>query len=125
MEDEYMSVSKVIDASGANSTAVLRAVDELIKMGILEEKREETFPRRRLVRLTDKGKIIRERLREIDKLINMPENINIVRKYLAIDENRNIVAEGNSWEEVEEIMKKKGYKRGQYDILTVVEQEKS
>nr|WP_225968742.1 hypothetical protein [Sulfolobus islandicus] len=33
----------------------------------------------------------------------------------------NIVAEGNSWEEVEEIMKKKGYKRGQYDILTVVE----
>ena len=46
------------------------------------------------------------------------------RKYLAIDENRNIVAEGNSWEEVEEIMEKKGYKRSQYDILTVVKQEK-
>ncbi|MFP3295905.1 MAG: hypothetical protein RXN81_07265 [Caldisphaera sp.] len=44
---------------------------------------------------------------------------------MAIDENRNIVAEGNSWEEVEEIMEKKGYKRSQYDILTVVEQEKS
>ena len=55
----------------------------------------------------------------------MPETIRIVRKYYAIDENRNIVAEGNSWEEVEEIMKKKGYKRSQYDILTVVEAEKS
>ncbi|QGA54558.1 hypothetical protein GFS03_08230 [Sulfolobus sp. E5-1-F] len=51
----------------------------------------------------------------------MSENIKLVRKYLAIDENRNIVAEGNSWEEVEEIMKKKGYKRSQYDILIVVE----
>ncbi|WP_390533004.1 hypothetical protein [Sulfurisphaera ohwakuensis] len=47
----------------------------------------------------------------------------VIRKYYAIDENRNIVAEGNSWEEVEEIMKKKGYKRSQYDILTVVEAE--
>ncbi|WP_337702249.1 hypothetical protein [Stygiolobus sp. CP8521M] len=55
----------------------------------------------------------------------MPETIRIVRKYYAIDENRDIVAEGNSWEEVEEIMKKKGYKRSQYDILTVVEAEKS
>jgi len=55
----------------------------------------------------------------------MPETIRIVRKYYAIDENRNIVAEGNSWEEVEEIMKKKEYKRSQYDILTVVEAEKS
>ncbi|ADX82750.1 hypothetical protein [Saccharolobus islandicus] len=55
----------------------------------------------------------------------MPETIRIVRKYYAIDENRNIVAEGNSWEEVEEIMKKKGYKRSQYDILTVVEAEKN
>jgi hypothetical protein len=55
----------------------------------------------------------------------MSENIKLVRKYLAIDENRNIVAEGNSWEEVEEIMEKKGYKRSHYDILTVVKQEKS
>ncbi|MEJ2775075.1 hypothetical protein WIW90_02400 [Sulfolobaceae archaeon RB850M] len=55
----------------------------------------------------------------------MSENIKLVRKYLAIDENRNIVAEGNSWEEVGEIMEKKGYKRSQHDILTVVKQEKS
>jgi hypothetical protein len=47
----------------------------------------------------------------------MPEAIRIVRKYYAIDENRNIVAEGNSWEEVEEIMKKKGYKRSQLKRL--------
>ena len=70
MEDEYMPVSKVIELSGANSTAVLRAVDELIRIGILEEKREDTFPRRRLVRLTDKGKIIRGKLREIYELID-------------------------------------------------------
>ncbi|BDC17884.1 hypothetical protein [Acidianus sp. HS-5] len=55
----------------------------------------------------------------------MSRNIKIIRKYLAIDENRNIVAEGNSWEEIEEIMAKKGYRRNQYDILTVVKQEKS
>nr|WP_176705376.1 hypothetical protein [Sulfolobus sp. NOB8H2] len=54
----------------------------------------------------------------------MSENIKLIKKYLAIDENRNIIAEGNSWEEVEEIMKKKGYKRSQYDILTLVESEK-
>ncbi|MBB5255292.1 winged helix DNA-binding protein [Sulfurisphaera ohwakuensis] len=70
MEDEYMPVSKIIDLSGANSTAVLRAVDKLIKIGILEEKREETFPRRRLIRLTNKGRIIREKLREIYDLID-------------------------------------------------------
>lgn len=70
LEDEYIPVSKVIDLSKANSTAVLRAIDELIKMGILEEKREETFPRRRLIRLTNKGRIIRDKLREIYELID-------------------------------------------------------
>ena len=54
----------------------------------------------------------------------MTESVKVVRKYLAIDENRNIVAEGNSWEEVEEIITKKGYKRSQYDILIVVKQVK-
>ena len=54
----------------------------------------------------------------------MPETVKIVKRYLAIDENRNIVAEGRSWEEVEEIMAKKGYKRSQYDILIIMEPEK-
>ena len=53
----------------------------------------------------------------------MTNAVKVVRKYYAVDENRNVVAEGDSWEEVEEIMKKKGYKRNQYDILTVVEVE--
>ncbi|MCI4409819.1 MAG: hypothetical protein JHC26_12060 [Thermofilum sp.] len=55
----------------------------------------------------------------------MLETVRVVGKYYAIDGNRNIVAQGNSWEEVEEIMKKKGYKRSQYYILTVVEAGKS
>jgi hypothetical protein len=50
----------------------------------------------------------------------LPETVRVVGKCYAIDENRNIVAWGNSWEEVEGIMKK-GYKRSQYYILTVVE----
>jgi len=55
----------------------------------------------------------------------MSENLKLVRKYLAIDEDRNVVAEGNSWEEVEEVMRRKGYKRSQYDILTVVKRGES
>ena len=54
----------------------------------------------------------------------MPETVKIVKRYLAIDENRRVVAEGRSWEEVEEIMAKKGYKRSQYDILIIMEPEK-
>ncbi|BBG23773.1 hypothetical protein IC006_1067 [Sulfuracidifex tepidarius] len=38
----------------------------------------------------------------------MSDTIKIIRMYLAIDENRNIIAGSNSWEEVGEIMKKKG-----------------
>ena len=55
---------------------------------------------------------------------DMPETVKIVKRYLAIDENRRVVAEGRSWEEVEEIMAKKGYKRSQYDILIIMEPEK-
>ena len=41
--------------------------------------------------------------------------------YYAIDENRNIVAKGSTKEEIDEIMKKKGYEKGTYDIITVID----
>jgi len=38
-------------------------------MGLIQEEFEETFPRRRLISLTEKGKKVAEKLEEIENMI--------------------------------------------------------
>ncbi|WP_338604881.1 winged helix-turn-helix domain-containing protein (plasmid) [Sulfolobus tengchongensis] len=70
LSDEFLTVTQVIELTKANSSAVLKAINELKEMGLIEEEREKEFPRRRFVKLTDRGKIVAQHLKEIDKILN-------------------------------------------------------
>ena len=53
-----------------NNTPLIRALQELEQLGLVVEKREENvIPRRRLIFLTEKGKKVAEKLKEINDII--------------------------------------------------------
>ncbi|QXJ30323.1 winged helix-turn-helix transcriptional regulator [Saccharolobus shibatae] len=60
----------LVEEGGVNNTPLIRALQELEQLGLVTEKREENvIPRRRLIFLTEKGKKVAEKLREINEII--------------------------------------------------------
>jgi len=48
-------------------SAIYNALRKLRDAGLIQEELEETFPRRRLISLTEKGRKVAEKLEEIEK----------------------------------------------------------
>ena len=62
-------VREIIDASGITGDSVIDAIGYLIKKGLIREEREKSFPRRRYLFPTEKGKKIGELLAKIDEIL--------------------------------------------------------
>lgn len=64
-----MAVSEAIRKVGVSQQAVYNALRKLKDAGLIEEKLEEEFPRRRLISLTEKGKRVAEALKKIEEVL--------------------------------------------------------
>ncbi|MEN3026074.1 MAG: MarR family transcriptional regulator [Candidatus Methanosuratincola petrocarbonis] len=62
-------VSEIIRKGGLSQTSLYNALRKLKDAGLIEEKFEEDFPRRRLISLTEKGMKVAEKLEEIERLL--------------------------------------------------------
>lgn len=61
---------EIIDASGITGDSVIDAIDFLIEKGLIREEREKSFPRRRYLFPTEKGKRIGELLEKINEIMD-------------------------------------------------------
>jgi DNA-binding MarR family transcriptional regulator len=70
MKKDGVPAKTIVDEGGVNNTPLLRALQELEQLGLVTEKREENvIPRRRLIFLTEKGRKVAEKLKEINEII--------------------------------------------------------
>jgi len=63
------TVREVISKVRGSVSTILKAINNLVALGFLEEKREEKFPFRRVLRLSPKGEKVARYLIEIYKLL--------------------------------------------------------
>ncbi len=59
-----IELKKQVNCSG---TALYSAIEDLMKLGLIKEEREDAFPRRRILTLTDKGRKIANALAQIEE----------------------------------------------------------
>jgi DNA-binding MarR family transcriptional regulator len=70
LKKDGVPAKTIVDEGGVNNTPLLRALQELEQLGLIIEKREENvIPRRRLIFLTEKGRKVAEKLKEINEII--------------------------------------------------------
>jgi DNA-binding MarR family transcriptional regulator len=69
LDNEGATFRDIYGRTETNPNAVKKAIDELIELGLIYDKREGGFPRRRLIFLTDHGKEVARRLKEIEDII--------------------------------------------------------
>ena len=50
-------------------STLYNAVGKLLKAGLVAEEREEAFPRRRVFKLTEKGRAVAEKLAEVEEIL--------------------------------------------------------
>jgi DNA-binding MarR family transcriptional regulator len=60
-------MSDIIVKAKLSRQAVFNNVRDLLEAGLVTEKREEGFPPRRLISLTEKGRKVAEKLEEIEE----------------------------------------------------------
>jgi DNA-binding MarR family transcriptional regulator len=63
------SITELKDGVRISQDAIYNAIEKLKDAGLLEEKKERRFPRRRLLILTGRGAKVAEKLLEIDELM--------------------------------------------------------
>jgi DNA-binding MarR family transcriptional regulator len=66
-----LSLLELREKSDLSNQTVYNNVKRLLEMGLIQEELEETFPRRRLISLTEKGKKVAEKLEEIEEELRM------------------------------------------------------
>jgi DNA-binding MarR family transcriptional regulator len=64
-----LSLLELREKSDLSNQTVYNNVKRLLEMGLIQEELEETFPRRRLISLTEKGRKVAEKLEEIERLL--------------------------------------------------------
>ncbi|ADB88731.1 hypothetical protein [Saccharolobus islandicus] len=69
LKKDGVTIRELIDLAEVNNTPALRALEELQKYKLIREERETTFPRRRLIYLTDDGKYVATRIKEIMEVL--------------------------------------------------------
>jgi len=67
--EDKIPVSIIVERAKSSPNAVYNALRKLIQSGLISEEREEDFPRRRLISLTDRGRKVAELLVEIEKVL--------------------------------------------------------
>ncbi|BCU68635.1 MarR family transcriptional regulator [Sulfolobales archaeon HS-7] len=70
IENDGISFRDISDKTESNPNAIKKAIDELMELGLVYDRREDTFPRRRLIFLTNYGKEVAKRLKEIVEIVN-------------------------------------------------------
>nr|WP_176705377.1 MarR family transcriptional regulator [Sulfolobus sp. NOB8H2] len=66
---EGVAVKEIYEEMKLSPNAVTQAVNKLLNEGLLIEKREEVFPRRRLIYLSDKGRKVAQLLLQMQEII--------------------------------------------------------
>lgn len=69
LKNDGSTVSDILNKGDFSQTSLYNALRKLKDAGLIEEKLEETFPRRRLISLTDKGRSVAEKLEEIERVL--------------------------------------------------------
>ena len=65
-----LSFSELANKVGSSNVTIYNALKRLKKVDLIAEEREEDFPRRRLISLTEKGRKIAKLLVEIEKILS-------------------------------------------------------
>jgi DNA-binding MarR family transcriptional regulator len=68
-----LSLLELREKSDLSNQTVYNNVKRLLEMGLIQEELEETFPRRRLISLTEKGRKVAEKLEEIEEELSLNE----------------------------------------------------
>jgi MarR family. len=66
---EGVAVKEIYEEMKLSPNAVTQAVNKLLNEGFLVEKREEIFPRRRIIYLSEKGRKIAQLLLQVQEII--------------------------------------------------------
>lgn len=69
LNNPSVPVSEVMNKGDFSQTSLYNALRKLKDAGLIEEKMEATFPRRRLISLTEKGMTVAKKLEEIERTI--------------------------------------------------------
>ncbi|BDB97472.1 MarR family winged helix-turn-helix transcriptional regulator [Saccharolobus caldissimus] len=69
-DSQGMSVREIIERTKLGSKTVVDAVNYLVEIGLVKEEQQQEFPRKKIIRLTDKGKEISEYLKKIYDILN-------------------------------------------------------
>ncbi|WP_016731967.1 winged helix DNA-binding protein [Saccharolobus islandicus] len=69
-DSQGMSVREIIERTKLGSKTVVDAVNYLVEIGLVKEEQQQEFPRKKIIRLTDKGKEISEYLKKIYGILN-------------------------------------------------------
>ncbi|MCD6562463.1 MAG: helix-turn-helix transcriptional regulator [Thermoproteales archaeon] len=64
-----MTISELLDANVVKQFALYNALKKLKEIELIEENREDKWPFRRIFRLTDKGRLVAEKLLEIEDIL--------------------------------------------------------
>jgi DNA-binding MarR family transcriptional regulator len=67
MTKDKMLARELVEKSRASTSVLNPSLKHLEELGLVKEEREEDFPRRRFIMLTDKGRKVGELLYEIEK----------------------------------------------------------
>jgi DNA-binding MarR family transcriptional regulator len=68
-EREGLAIRELLDMIDASQGSAMRSVEHLIDVGLLSESRMDTFPFRRELSLTKKGREVAEHVSEIGKIV--------------------------------------------------------
>ncbi len=63
---DALTLTDVKDGVPCSLSAIYNALRKLKDAGLIEERMEDTFPRRRLISLTERGRKVAELLKEIE-----------------------------------------------------------
>ncbi|AAY79889.1 helix-turn-helix domain-containing protein [Sulfolobus acidocaldarius] len=71
LKKDKMTARELVDASHSSTSVLNPSLEHLIKLGLVNEEREHSFPRRRFVILTESGKEVAQLLVEIERIVEM------------------------------------------------------
>ena len=69
LKNDHSTVSEILSKGDFSQTSLYNALRKLKDAGLIEERLEETFPRRRLISLTKVGNEVAKKLEEIECIL--------------------------------------------------------
>jgi len=66
-----LTVTSIMEEGGINRTTFYATLSVLLKAGLVVEDREEVFPRRRIIKLTERGRKVAELLIKVRDILDV------------------------------------------------------